>query len=141
MTKIRNLKLKLLEVYRDIARRAPLAQIRIINYPVAVSPTRKCRLGLSDKETELFFNAAIALNNEIYRAAVQMQREVGSRVFVVNAFAEFEGHDACADPLRGENWMNGAEVPFPWIDKNEFFHINARGHAAIARLVAATLER
>ncbi|MEV0395747.1 GDSL-type esterase/lipase family protein [Polymorphospora rubra] len=125
---------RLFAVYLDIGRKAPNARIRVPNYPLPVTTTDPlhCRAGMFDNEAQMLARVQAGLNQTIATAVTRAQAILGfERIRVVDIATPFRTHTACAaDP-----WTTGSTS---W-DTKEWYHVNARGHLEMARLIRNTL--
>ncbi|SCL15331.1 GDSL-like Lipase/Acylhydrolase family protein [Micromonospora nigra] len=127
------LRTRLKDIYLDMGRKAPNAQIRVPNYPlpVATSDPWNCRVGISDTEIGMLTRTQNRLNQTIQDAVNDARTVLGTRLRVVDIATSFRTHTACAaDP-----WTTGNQG----FDTNDWYHLNARGHMEMARLIRNTL--
>lgn len=136
------------DLYREIARRAPNARIRVMGYPAMfpANATSRCVVGsyqkwprqtisytIEAKDMTFFAHLANQLNDTI-RNQVQIARSAGVNIEFVDVRSAFAGHEVCTkDP-----WLNGllregfGVSPFS-------FHPNAKGHQQYLAALEASL--
>ncbi|HVY89367.1 MAG TPA: SGNH/GDSL hydrolase family protein [Hyphomonadaceae bacterium] len=110
------------KIAKDVRRRAPLARLIFIDYPLVLPASGLCpAIPLSQTEADI--------DREIARrlAAITAKAAADNGADLVRASKISEGHDACA----ANAWMNGYPRPgAPVAGTN--YHPNAKGMTAIA---------
>jgi len=114
------------ELYSEIERRSPDAEVVVVGYP-RIFGDEDCNRGTSfgDGERRRLNETADVL------ADVTRQRGEAHGFEFVDPRDAFTGHEVCGDP----EYVNGLSNPF-----SNSFHPNRDGHRAYADLVAAELE-
>jgi hypothetical protein len=138
------------QLYEQIAKLAPSAQIIVVGYPhLFGSPTKACRVGTAGGVARFYVSVSDMqwLNHEAevldstIGSAVSAAQADGVNISFVNPTAAFAGHGLCD---TGASWINGllfvAKVAIPpATDKSESFHPNVDGQNALFSLLAPVL--
>lgn len=88
----------LVDLYQDLANRAPYAKIRVMGYPRLFQPSsRRCRsvFLISKREAAWLDGQSDELNRRIQSAVASVKRNTGADIAFVPVTSEFEGHGAC----------------------------------------------
>ena len=135
---IATLQASLVKTYRHIETLAPHAALYVVGYPYLVPPKPSklqqnvtCPVkmaGLSSSGVGYLADNEVALNTMIQGAASQ----AGAHFVDLNSGdGSFDGHSVCA----GNPWVSGPKYPTAYS-----FHPNAKGQAAMAKLVWAAIN-
>lgn len=121
--------------FRDIAAKAPNAELYAVGYPFLVPASGACRPALRFADGDIVFaRAMLTLLNEQVRTAV----EAANGVFVDMSKAS-EGHDACA-PAQ-DRWIEPAYDESGEPTGLPANHPNPRGQQAMATALQAAVKR
>lgn len=130
--------------YGNLARRAPLAQIRVLGYPELFQPEEtRCQAvpGLSRSELLWFDELSRQLNERARRAVDKVQRATGANLEFVDVSAEFAGHGVCSD----SNYIRSPS-PFDFLlsrysPAGTWMHPTTEGYRAYYRALGKSLLR
>jgi lysophospholipase L1-like esterase len=121
-------------LYRDIAERAPNAQIVVANYPSLFIRHPKKDCGLLTKDEVLWLNDQGLRLDKVITQQVSAAAKAGVKVRLANAYSTFGDHGRCTkDP-----WILGIEVEWFGI-KQTSFHPTEKGQDAYARAIQKAL--
>ena len=113
---------QLVAIIGEVRRRAPKAQLVLVNYPVVLPASGSCeRLGLSTEQVAQMRGIAQKLAEVTYAAAE------GHGALLMDAARLSEGHDVCAQ----NSWMKGMHPPGGLLGAP--LHPTLEGMTAIAR--------
>lgn len=120
------------KIVGEVRKRAPQAEIVIINHPAVVPPEGTCAgLGISAEQAQISREVAKRLADATRLAATR----AGVRLIDMAEYSA--GHHACSD----RPWVNGSEGVGAAAEAGAAFHPNAAGAAATAQRIAALLQR
>lgn len=120
------------KIVGEVRKRAPQADIVIINYPAALPPHGTCAgIGISADQAQISREVAQRLA-EATRLAVT---RAGVRLIDMAEYSA--GHHACS----AQPWVNGKLGGGAAPEHGAAFHPNAAGAAATAERIAALLQR
>lgn len=89
---------RLVDLYTELAARAPDAQIRVLGYPRLFQPSkRRCRTIklINGKEGRWLDRQSDELNRQVQSAVEQVRRSTGVDIEFLKVDHAFEGHGAC----------------------------------------------
>lgn len=123
---------RLTDLYLEIARRAPRADIFVLTYPMLANPAQGCSLPGYPHMSQMAYQYIEATNQAIKQAASDANRTLGSspRIRVVEAPQE----SACQHPFNTV-WISAPDNP------TGFAHPTEGGHRELAVAVAASMGR